>query len=150
MSRPLFLSPVTPAHVQQPLILDLAIITELCSRIQYANKATDGQFESFHSVLSFKLNLVWLWSENFPGSIPLTPFKRYIDHNQLHNDYYFMAYPGSTIRDVQNALATTRAFDALTTCLDASDELFQLAFRDFLAKTQNRLGGHGHAGPEMT
>jgi myo-inositol-1-phosphate synthase len=35
-----------------PLILDLAIITELCSRIQYANKATNGQFESFHPVLS--------------------------------------------------------------------------------------------------
>lgn len=114
------------------------------------NGSWNEYVDAFHSVLSFKLNLVWLWSENFPGSIPLTPFKRYIDHNQLHNDYYFMAYPGSTIRDVQNALATTRAFDALTTCLDASDELFQLAFRDFLAKTQNRLGGHGHAGPEMT
>lgn len=35
-----------------PLIIDLAIVTELCSRIQYANKATDGRFESFHPVLS--------------------------------------------------------------------------------------------------
>uniref|UniRef100_A0A914XL13 Inositol-3-phosphate synthase n=1 Tax=Plectus sambesii TaxID=2011161 RepID=A0A914XL13_9BILA len=35
-----------------PLIIDLAIITELCSRIEYANKATSGQFEAFHPVLS--------------------------------------------------------------------------------------------------
>ncbi|KAH7702754.1 Protein INOS-1 [Aphelenchoides avenae] len=35
-----------------PLILDLAIVTELCTRIQYATKATGGAYESFHSVLS--------------------------------------------------------------------------------------------------
>lgn len=35
-----------------PLILDLAIMTELCSRIQYSNSATSDNFESFNSVLS--------------------------------------------------------------------------------------------------
>ncbi|KAE9547053.1 hypothetical protein FO519_009735 [Halicephalobus sp. NKZ332] len=34
-----------------PLILDLAIITELCSRIQYANES-NKEFSNFHSVLS--------------------------------------------------------------------------------------------------
>uniref|UniRef100_A0AC35G5D7 Inositol-3-phosphate synthase n=1 Tax=Panagrolaimus sp. PS1159 TaxID=55785 RepID=A0AC35G5D7_9BILA len=35
-----------------PLILDLTIITELCSRIQYASTGTGNEFASFHSVLS--------------------------------------------------------------------------------------------------
>uniref|UniRef100_A0AC34GM98 Inositol-3-phosphate synthase n=1 Tax=Panagrolaimus sp. ES5 TaxID=591445 RepID=A0AC34GM98_9BILA len=35
-----------------PLIFDLTIITELCSRIQYASAGTDETFTSFHSVLS--------------------------------------------------------------------------------------------------
>uniref|UniRef100_A0AC35TX32 Inositol-3-phosphate synthase n=1 Tax=Rhabditophanes sp. KR3021 TaxID=114890 RepID=A0AC35TX32_9BILA len=34
-----------------PLILDLAIITELCTRIQYSTVATGNTFEHFHSVL---------------------------------------------------------------------------------------------------
>ena len=35
-----------------PLIFDLTIITELCSRIQYACAGTEDNFTSFHSVLS--------------------------------------------------------------------------------------------------
>jgi len=35
-----------------PLILDLVILAELFSRIQYKNSATDGEFKPFHCVLS--------------------------------------------------------------------------------------------------
>ncbi|KAI6172185.1 Inositol-3-phosphate synthase [Aphelenchoides besseyi] len=35
-----------------PLILDLAILTELSGRINYSTKGTNGRFEKFHSVLS--------------------------------------------------------------------------------------------------
>uniref|UniRef100_A0A915ESH6 Inositol-3-phosphate synthase n=1 Tax=Ditylenchus dipsaci TaxID=166011 RepID=A0A915ESH6_9BILA len=35
-----------------PLILDLAILTELFTRIQYSNEGTEGVFKNFHSVLS--------------------------------------------------------------------------------------------------
>jgi hypothetical protein len=91
-----------------------------------------------------------MWSENYPGSIPLTSFKRYIDHNQLYNDYYYIAYPGSTIRDIKNALAVTRAFDELVKTLELPDDAFLVAYQNFLFKTQNKLGAHGHPGPEMT
>jgi hypothetical protein len=114
------------------------------------NGSWNEYIDAFHSVLSFKLNLVWLWSDNYPGSIPLTPFKKYIEHNQLYNDYYYFAYPGSTIRDIKNALDVRRAFDALAKTADASDETFLDAYRSFLATTQNRIGAHGRSGPEMT
>jgi hypothetical protein len=114
------------------------------------NGSWNEYVDAFHSVLSFKLNLVWMWSENYPSSIPLTPFKRYIDHNQLYNDYYYIAYPGSTIRDIKNALAVTRAFDKLVKTLELPDDAFLAAYQNFLFKTQNKLGAHGHPGPEMT
>ena len=114
------------------------------------NGSWNEYIDSFHSVLSFKLNLVWMWSENFPGSVPLTSFKRYIDHNQLHNDYYYMAYPGSTIRDVRNALAVSHAFDALAAQVDAPDDSFQSAFAQFLRLAQNKLGANGGCGPTRT
>ena len=82
------------------------------------NGSWNEYIDAFHSVLSCKLNLVWVWSDNYPGSIPLTPFKRYIDHNQLYNDYYYIAYPGSSLQDIKNALALTRAFDELASALE--------------------------------
>jgi hypothetical protein len=114
------------------------------------NGSWNEYVDAFHSVLAFKLNLVWMWSENYPGSIPLVPFKTYIEHNQLHNDYYYMAYPGSTVSDVKNALEVDRAFELLTKSLDASDESFSEAYREFLYRVQNKLGANGGPGPQMS
>ena len=114
------------------------------------NGSWNEYVDAFHSVLAFKLNLVWMWSENYPGSIPLVPFKTYIEHNQLHNDYYYMAYPGSTVSDVKNALEVDRAFELLTKSLDASDESFSEAYREFLYRVQNKLGSNGGPGPQMS
>ncbi|MDB5571855.1 MAG: hypothetical protein JWN93_3038 [Hyphomicrobiales bacterium] len=114
------------------------------------NGSWNEYVDAFHSVLSFKLNLVWMWSENYPGSIPLVPFKTYIEHNQLHNDYYYMAYPGSTVTDVKNAVDVHRAFKSLARTLDSSDEAFAAAYRDFLHQVQNKLGSNGGPGPQMS
>lgn len=114
------------------------------------NGSWNEYVDAFHSVLSFKLNLVWLWSEGFPGSVPLTPFKNYIEHNQFYNDYYYMAYPGSTVSDVQNAVEVSNAFDELSRMTETPDEEFSVAYRDFLSKVQNRLGSSGGPGPLMT
>ena len=106
--------------------------------------------DAFHSVLSFKLNLVWMWSENYPGSIPLVPFRNYIEHNQIYNDYYYMAYPGSTVSDVKNAVDVSVAFHQLTQSLDSSDEAFAEAYRVFLYRVQNKIGANGGPGPRMS
>jgi hypothetical protein len=114
------------------------------------NGSWNEYVDAFHSVLSFKLNLVWMWSENYPGSIPLVPFKKYIEHNQLYNDYYYMAYPGSTVSDVKNALDVRREFQGLTEKLDYSDEAFAEAYREFLYRVQNKIGSNGGLGPTMS
>jgi hypothetical protein len=114
------------------------------------NGSWNEYLDAFHAVLSLKINLVWMSCDNFPGTVPLTPFKRYVDHNQLYNDYYYIAYPGSSVRDIKNALAVTQAFDQLERSLELPDDAFLAAYQAFLFKTQNKLGAHGHPGPEMT
>jgi hypothetical protein len=113
------------------------------------NGSWNEYIDSVHSVLAFKLNLVWLGSEKFPGSVPLVPFKKYIKANQIHNDYYYMAYPGSTVSDVKNAAIVSREFDVLASQVGSSDEEFFRAYIAFLGKAQNKLGSNGHRGPAM-
>ncbi|MGK0398814.1 MAG: hypothetical protein ACJA0I_001110 [Gammaproteobacteria bacterium] len=114
------------------------------------NGSWNEYIDAFNSVLSLKLNLIWYWSENYPGSQPLTPFKDYITHNQIYTDYYYMAYPGSTVNDVKNALTVTRNFEKLVSSLEKPDKDFEKAFNSFFIKTQNQLGATGSLGPEMT
>ena len=114
------------------------------------NGSWNEYIDAFNSVLSFKLNAVWYWSENYPGSQPLTPFKDYITHNQIYTDYYYMAYPGSTVNDVKNALSVHRKFETLAGCTEQSDAQFEQAFNAFFIKIQNQLGASGSPGPEMT
>jgi hypothetical protein len=114
------------------------------------NGSWNEYIDAFNSVLSLKLNVIWYWSENFPGSQPLTPFKDYITHNQIYTDYYYMAYPGSTVNDVKNALSVNKNFEALVNRAEESDTQFEKAFNTFFIKVQNQLGASGSPGPEMT
>lgn len=114
------------------------------------NGSWNEYIDAFNSVLSFKLNVIWFWSENYPGSQPLTPFKDYITHNQIYTDYYYMAYPGSTVNDVKNALSVQRQFSQVVKSAEQPDEQFEKAFNRFFLKVQNKLGSSGSSGPEMT
>lgn len=114
------------------------------------NGSWNEYVDAFHSVLAFKLNLVWMWSDNYPGSIPLVPFKSYIEHNQLHNDWYYMAYPGAAISDVKNALAVMDATERLLKTENTSDKAFDTAWNTYLDTIQNRLSPTGGNGPRMT
>ena len=114
------------------------------------NGSWNEYIDAFNSVLSLKLNVIWYWSENFPGSQPLTPFKDYITHNQIYTDYYYVAYPGSTVNDVKNALSVNKNFEALVNRAEESDTQFEKAFNTFFIKVQNQLGASGSPGPEMT
>jgi len=114
------------------------------------NGSWNEYVDAFHTVLAFKLNLVWWWSDKFPGSVPLVPFKSYIEHNQLVTDWYYMAYPGSTVSDVKNALDAVDAFNQLAARTTASDAEFDAAYLAFLGKVQNKLAPNGGPGPEMS
>ena len=61
-----------------------------------------------------------------------------------------MAYPGSTVSDVKNALFVADNFDVLTQTAGQSDRDFDNAYRLFLGKVQNKLGRNGSPGPNMT
>lgn len=114
------------------------------------NGSWNEYVDAFHSVLSLKLNLVWWWSDKYPGSIPLTSFKSYIEHNQFHTDYYYMAYPGASVTDVKNALTVQDACDRLVSRAGADDAGFEAAWNDFLDNVQNCLAPTGGRGPRMT
>jgi hypothetical protein len=114
------------------------------------NGSWNEYVDAFNAALAFKLNLVWYWSENFPGSVPLSPFKAYIEHNQKYNDYYYVAYPGSTVSDVKNAIDVTDAFETLAEQVHSSDEDFDRAYLKFLGQTQNKIGINGGQGPQMS
>src|SRR5580693_1083093 len=67
------------------------------------NGTWNQYIDAFSAVLSNGLNLIWRWSEKFPGSVPVTLFKEYIARVQFDTDYYYTAYPHATANDLKSA-----------------------------------------------
>jgi hypothetical protein len=90
--------------------------------------------------------MIWRWSEKFPGSVPVTPFKEYIARVQFDTDYYFTAYPYATANDLKSAHIVQTALDGLNqraqTC---SPEQFVDAYLKFVIQVQAHLGETGEA-----
>jgi hypothetical protein len=105
------------------------------------NGTWNQYIDAFSAVLSTGLNLIWRWSEKFPGAVPVTAFKRYIALVQFDTDYYFTAYPYATTNDVKAAI---RVDDALREFADSSLALtpdqFQQAYLKLVVKVQADLG----------
>lgn len=110
------------------------------------NGTWNQYIDAFSAVLSRGLNLIWRWSEKFPGSVPVTPFKQYIARVQFDTDYYYTSYPQATANDVKAAHAVE---DALTILRRDAATLtpaqFQQAYLRFVIATQSSLGDTGEA-----
>jgi hypothetical protein len=110
------------------------------------NGTWNQYIDAFSAVLSKGLDLIWRWSEKYPGSTPVTAFKRYIALVQFDTDYYFNVYPRASTNDVKAAL---RVQDELDRFADASQALspadFEKAWLEFLVRVQNDLGSTGVA-----
>lgn len=108
------------------------------------NGTWNQYIDAFADVLSYGLNLVWRWSEKFPGATPVTPFKEYIARVQFDTDHYYTAYPYATTNDVK---AAHRVTDALNSFVDESKNMqpeeFARAYRKLLVKVQGDLGKPG-------
>ncbi|HLJ26328.1 MAG TPA: hypothetical protein VKY85_06435 [Candidatus Angelobacter sp.] len=114
------------------------------------NGTWNQYIDAFSAVLSGGLNSIWRWSEKFPGSVPVTPFKAYIARCQFDTDYYYSAYPYATTNDVKAAHRVQAAVDAFAKQSQSmTPEEFAQAYQRFVVKVQSDLGQTGQA-PEGT
>ena len=105
------------------------------------NGTWNQYIDAFSAVLSRGLNLIWRWSEKYPGSRPVTEFKRYIAL-----DYYYNVYPRAATNDVKAALRVQDALDQFAlTSQSLSPAEFQTAWLEFLVRVQPDLGSTGVA-----
>lgn len=108
------------------------------------NGTWEQYIDAFSAIIPGGMEMIWRWSEQFPGSQPITPFLAYIRKVQVDTDYYFGAYPGASANDVKQALLLQdqlNAFIAASASLD--DAAFAKAYRAFLVSVQDCLGGTG-------
>ena len=110
------------------------------------NGTWNQYIDAFADVLSDRLNLVWRWSEKFPGSVPVTPFKQYIASVQFDTDYYYVAYPHATANDVKSAHIVQSSLDSLSEkAAQCSPTEFAAEYLRFVLQVQSHLGEIGEA-----
>jgi hypothetical protein len=110
------------------------------------NGTWNQYIDAFSAVLSKGLNMIWRWSEKFPGSVPVTPFKQYIAGCQFDTDYYYTAYPYAATNDVKAAHRVQAALQSLEKeSAGKSPEEFARAYLKFVVKVQGDLGETGKA-----
>jgi hypothetical protein len=110
------------------------------------NGTWNQYIDAFSAVLSNGLNLVWRWSEKFPGSVPVTLFKEYITRVQFDTDYYYTAYPHATANDVKSAVVVQSSFDSLSAMAgQCTPQEFADAWLAFVLEVQTHLGETGDA-----
>jgi len=110
------------------------------------NGTWNQYIDAFSAVLASGLNLIWRWSEKFPGSMPVTLFKEYIARVQFDTDYYYTAYPHATANDLKSAHVVQASFESLSAQADNyTPEEFAEAFLGFVLQVQAHLGETGEA-----
>ncbi|UHS63343.1 hypothetical protein HRR99_17285 [Agrobacterium vaccinii] len=111
------------------------------------NGTWDQYIDAFSDGIPNGLDLFWYSSTGYPHSIPITPFKTYIRANQIDNDYYYNATPGTGQRDIKAALRVRQAILGLMTSDQTaqSDADFMVAYRKAVREMQNSLPSPGYA-----
>lgn len=108
------------------------------------NGTWDQYIDAFSDGIPNGLNLFWFSATKYPLSIPITPFKNYITHNQISTDYYYNATPGAAQRDIK---ASLKVYDGLLSLEEAhkaaTPEEFAKIYAVTLGKIQSDLGDMG-------
>ncbi|MFN3616084.1 MAG: hypothetical protein ACK4WC_16210 [Rubrimonas sp.] len=108
------------------------------------NGTWDQYIDAFSDGIPNGLNLFWYSAFKYPRSIPITPFKDYITHNQIATDYYYNATPGAAQRDVKQALRVrTALLDLAARHGRETPEQFARSYAAAFAKLQGALGDPG-------
>ncbi|WP_342152795.1 hypothetical protein [Methylorubrum sp. SB2] len=115
------------------------------------NGTWDQYIDAFSDGIPNGLDLFWYSSIKYPHSIPVTPFKDYIQDNQFDTSYYYNATPGSAQRDVKAALRVAQGLRRLSVAHAEGPEAFAKAYREAMTGAgghqplQNMLGWPGYA-----
>lgn len=110
------------------------------------NGTWDQYIDAFSDGIPNGLDLFWYSSTGYPHSVPITPFKDYILHNQVDTNYYYDATPGSAQRDIKAALRVYPVILELGLRHgQQSPSEFAASWRAALIQVQNDLGTPGYA-----
>ena len=104
------------------------------------NGTWEEYIDAFSFILPGGMDRIWKWSVNYPGSAPITPFKKYIQANQVDTDHYYTAYPGAATNDVKRALQLDTALrDFADKTSDLAGDDFANSYARFLAEMGGNL-----------
>ncbi len=110
------------------------------------NGTWDQYIDAFSDGIPNGLDLFWYSSTGYPHSVPITPFKDYILHNQVDTSYYYDATPGSAQRDIKAALRVLPVVRELSRQHGQQNPAeFAASWRRALIQVQNDLGTPGYA-----
>lgn len=108
------------------------------------NGTWDQYIDAFSDGIPNGLNLFWYSAFKYPRSIPVTPFKTYITHNQIDTGYYYNATPGAAQRDVKQALRVrAELLDLAARHARETPEQFARSHAAAFARVQGALGDPG-------
>jgi hypothetical protein len=105
------------------------------------NGSWNQYVDSFTFAIPSGLDLFWKFNVRYPHSVPLTPFHKYIQYNQIETSHYYNAYPLAASNDVKSAAKVKQAliaFDAQSA--GAPSEQFLTEYRALLRYLQADLG----------
>jgi hypothetical protein len=110
------------------------------------NGTWDQYIDAFSDGIPAGLDMFWYSSTKYPHSIPITPFKDYILHNQIDTNYYYNATPGSAQRDIKSALKLYQSLLTLATLHpQLAPDQFAGRYRAALLNVQGNLPSAGYA-----
>ena len=104
------------------------------------NGSWDQYVDSFHMAIPSGLDLFWKNNVKYPKSVPLDPFHRYINFNQIWTNHYYNAYPMASSNDVKSAQKVKRELlDFIEDTKTDEPETFQKKFSKLLRECQHDL-----------
>ncbi|MCX5948436.1 MAG: hypothetical protein NTY67_09725 [Cyanobacteria bacterium] len=113
------------------------------------NGSWDQYIDAFSDGFPAGLDWTWYGAIGYPGSVPITPFKTYIAHNQIDCGYYYNSTPGSAQRDIRSALRVWAAIDRLALAYDQlgpdEDQAFARLYARVTGAIANNLPASGPA-----
>ncbi|MFY0615962.1 hypothetical protein [Shimia sp.] len=108
------------------------------------NGTWDQYIDAFSDGIPNGLNLFWFSATKYPLSVPITPFKTYITHNQVTTDYYYNATPGAAQRDIKTSVKIYAALLKLESAHKTqTPEEFAKTYTAALGDVQMGLGDAG-------